>query len=54
MEIGREMARHEASYGGRVYHFCSGQCKHRFDKAPEQYIDKAASGNPRTSAGSPS
>jgi RND family efflux transporter MFP subunit len=34
----------EIEYSGKTYHFCSGQCKSHFIKAPERYADKPAPG----------
>jgi Cu(I)/Ag(I) efflux system membrane fusion protein len=34
----------EIEYGGKTYHFCSGQCKSDFIKTPERYADKPAPG----------
>jgi membrane fusion protein, copper/silver efflux system len=40
----------EIEYGGKTYHFCSGQCKSHFIKAPERYADKPAPGVARQAA----
>jgi YHS domain-containing protein len=40
----------EMEYGGKTYHFCSGQCKSHFIKAPERYADKPAPGVARQAA----
>ena len=30
------------SYNGKTYHFCSGDCEHRFDSDPSEYAESAA------------
>ena len=37
MELSPENVGVRSEYGGRTYHFCSEQCRNRFDADPAQY-----------------
>ena len=40
MEVTYETAQARSEYKGQTYYFCSLDCKAKFDKNPEQYIDQ--------------
>ncbi|MDE1869102.1 MAG: YHS domain-containing protein [Candidatus Micrarchaeota archaeon] len=33
-----EDSKFKSVYNGKVYHFCSAQCKQKFDKEPGRYV----------------
>lgn len=40
MEVNPMSAEAQSEYGGQVFYFCSVDCKQKFDRNPEQYIDE--------------
>ena len=38
MEVAEEGSRFFSDYGEEMYHFCSQECKRKFDDHPDQYI----------------
>lgn len=44
MEV--EEAQFKSLYRGKVYYFCSRQCKEAFDKDPEKYLKEGPKGMP--------
>lgn len=40
MEVNPASAEAQSEYGGQVFYFCSVECKAKFDRNPEQYIDE--------------
>jgi len=45
MEVGEDTA-FKTLYKGKVYYFCSRQCKETFDKDPEKYLKGGPRGMP--------
>ncbi|MDT7903040.1 MAG: YHS domain-containing protein [Caldivirga sp.] len=45
MEVGEDTA-FKTLYKGKVYYFCSRQCKEAFDKDPERYLKGGPRGMP--------
>jgi Cu+-exporting ATPase len=41
MSVQPEKAAGKSEYQGETFHFCSTGCKHRFDQAPQNYIQPA-------------
>jgi len=39
MEVNPASAAGQSEYGGQTFYFCSVECKQRFDRDPELYID---------------
>ncbi len=39
MEANPMTAEAQSEYGGQSFYFCSVECKHKFDRNPEQYVD---------------
>jgi len=48
MEVPEEKAVATSNYEGRVYYFCSKNCKEKFDRDPEKYIKKEIDPNIKT------
>lgn len=44
MDVEPKTAAGKSEYQGKTYYFCSPGCKHSFDKDPEKYLGKPASG----------
>jgi len=42
MEVNEQNSAAQSKYQGQTYHFCSEECKEKFDKAPDQYARKSA------------
>ena len=40
MELNREEVNEQAEYGGRVYYFCSANCRNQFDVDPLQHTSE--------------
>ncbi len=40
MEIEPMNAAAQTTYQGNTYYFCSQECKSKFDKDPQKYVDK--------------
>jgi len=40
MDVRPESAAAKSEYGGRTFHFCSKQCKEKFDKSPQSYTSE--------------
>jgi P-type Cu+ transporter len=40
MEVNPVSAEAQSEYGGQSFYFCSVECKQKFDRNPEQYIDE--------------
>lgn len=38
MEIDEKNAAGSSTFGGKVYYFCSSNCKAEFDKNPSKYV----------------
>jgi P-type Cu+ transporter len=41
MEVDEQASSIQASHGGKTFHFCSQECKERFQSNPEQYAEAA-------------
>jgi YHS domain-containing protein len=41
MEFKEEDGVAESTYEGETYHFCSKECKHKFDQEPELYAGES-------------
>jgi len=41
MELNEENTDERSEYLGRLYYFCSDQCRNKFDAAPGQYVSRA-------------
>lgn len=39
MEVDPASAEGQSEYGGQSFYFCAVECKHKFDRNPEQYVD---------------
>jgi Cu+-exporting ATPase len=39
MEVNPASAEAQSEWGGQSFYFCSQECKERFDREPERYID---------------
>ena len=46
MDVDERSAAGKSEYKGQTYYFCSPGCKRSFDRDPEKYIGKPASGPP--------
>ena len=42
MTVEKADAEYSSEFDGTTYHFCSVECKDKFDSAPQSYLDKAA------------
>jgi Cu+-exporting ATPase len=42
MKVDENNAPAHSELGGKKYSFCSQQCKDKFDRSPEQYVENAA------------
>jgi YHS domain-containing protein len=42
MKVDEKKAGATSSYQGQTYHFCSQECKQKFDKSPQQFAKKTA------------
>ena len=40
MTVDPETSKHRSDYRGNTYHFCSADCRTKFEAAPHQYLDK--------------
>ncbi len=40
-----EQSQHQFNHNNKNYHFCSEHCLHKFEKQPQQYLDKKESAN---------
>jgi Cu+-exporting ATPase len=40
MEVNPASAEAQSEWGGQSFYFCSQECKERFDREPERYIDE--------------
>ncbi|AHC51217.1 hypothetical protein SUSAZ_03980 [Sulfolobus acidocaldarius SUSAZ] len=45
MEV-KENSQYKSMYKGKIYYFCSPQCKKAFDKDPQEYLTKGPKGMP--------
>lgn len=45
MDVDPKTAAGKSEYQGKTYYFCSPGCKHSFDKDPEKYLGKPATGH---------
>jgi Cu+-exporting ATPase len=43
MEVDENTAAAKSEYKGDTYHFCSQECKRRFDADPERYVSRSES-----------
>jgi YHS domain-containing protein len=43
MEVDPKTAPAKSIYQGKIYYFCSNDCKHDFDRDPQKYINAAKS-----------
>lgn len=41
MEVDEQASSIQATHGGKTFHFCSQECKERFQSNPEQYAEAA-------------
>ena len=51
MEVDTSTAQYKTVYKGRIYYFCSHQCKVEFEKNPEYYLTHGPQGMPGSSGG---
>ncbi len=49
MEVDTATAQYKTVYKGRIYYFCSHQCKVEFEKNPEYYLTHGPQGMPGSS-----
>ena len=42
-----ENVEERSEYGGRTYHFCSDQCRNKFDENPAEYAGAGGGGDVR-------
>jgi YHS domain-containing protein len=42
MEVDEKTAAAKSSYEGKIYYFCSEECKDTFEEDPEEFISSAA------------
>jgi Cu+-exporting ATPase len=42
MKVHEKNSQYESRYAGKKYHFCSQECKDKFDRQPGQYAMSAA------------
>ena len=42
MNVDPATSKHRFEYRGQPFHFCSAECRSKFEAAPEQYLEKAA------------
>jgi Cu+-exporting ATPase len=40
MDVKPEQAKGQSTHNGQTYHFCSNDCKQKFDKSPDSYSQK--------------
>jgi P-type Cu+ transporter len=40
MEVNPMSAEAQSEHGGQTFYFCSVECKEKFDRNPEQYLDE--------------
>jgi YHS domain-containing protein len=40
MDVKPEQAKAQSQHHGQTYHFCSNECKQKFDKSPDSYAQK--------------
>jgi Cu+-exporting ATPase len=40
MEVNPASAGAQSEYGGQTFYFCSVECKAKFDRDPERYLDE--------------
>jgi len=40
MEVNPASAAAQSEYGGQTFYFCSVECKVKFDRDPERYLDE--------------
>ena len=51
MKLGEDVVRslaYKSAYQGKLYYFCSDECKREFERNPESYVSKAATGSARS------
>ncbi|MCI0351320.1 MAG: YHS domain-containing protein [Acidobacteriales bacterium] len=41
MEVNEQSSTNTSTYGGKTFHFCSEECKEKFDANPQQYTQAA-------------
>jgi len=46
MEVNPQDAEHKTVYKGRIYYFCSPQCKKAFEENPDYYLEHGPAGMP--------
>ncbi len=51
MEVDTATAQYKTVYKGRIYYFCSHQCKVEFERNPEYYLTHGPKGMPGESHG---
>ena len=54
MKLGEEVVQglvYKTPYQGKLYYFCSDECKREFDRNPERYAGKTAAATPEAAAG---
>jgi len=42
MDVETATAAGHTEHKGQTHHFCSAECKKKFDRNPEQFVDKSA------------
>ncbi len=42
MEVNEQNSEAQSKFQGQTYHFCSQECKEKFDQNPQQYTRKSA------------
>jgi len=48
------LAKAKSEHHGQTYHFCSNECKQKFDKSPDSYAQKGGHQGQQSHGGSPS
>ncbi|MEM1509872.1 MAG: YHS domain-containing protein [Thermofilaceae archaeon] len=46
MIIDKEKIKHKTIYRGKIYYFCSAQCREVFERYPETYLNSGPNGMP--------
>lgn len=46
MKIDKERTKYKTVYKGKIYYFCSLQCKEAFERHPETYLNSGPRGMP--------
>jgi Cu+-exporting ATPase len=54
MDVKPEQAKAKSEHHGQTYHFCSNECKQKFDKSPDSYAQKGGHQAQQLHGGQPS